>query len=417
MKLSVSGGRRLVGKISVQGAKNSILPILAACVLCRGEVILHNCPDLSDVVSAINILKHLGLCVERKGDTLCIFSNGITGCDVPDELMREMRSSALFLGAILSESGCARVSMPGGCELGPRPIDMHISALKKLGAECSDERGEMYFTAPRGLVGTHISLWFPSVGATENIMLASAKAKGTTVITNAAREPEIVDLARFLNCCGARIRGAGSSTIVIDGVDRLYACEYRVMPDRIAAVTFLTAGAITRGDVLVCDVNREDVIPALMPLEAAGCQIYANSDSIRLKAPEKLRCMNIIKTMPHPGFPTDAQAIVMALSTLCRGSTMFVETIFENRFRHVGELLRMGADIKTEGKVAVVNGVSRLYPATVTSTDLRGGAALLIAALSAEGESMLCDVEHIDRGYQHIENDLNLLGAEITRIK
>lgn len=417
MKFSVSGGRRLVGKTSVQGAKNSILPILAACVLCRGEVVLHNCPDLSDVVSAINILKHLGLCVEREGDTLCIVSTGITGCSVPDELMREMRSSALFLGAILSESGCARVSMPGGCELGPRPIDMHINALKRLGAECDDERGEMYFTAPKGLVGTHISLWFPSVGATENIMLASAKAKGTTVITNAAREPEIVDLARFLNCCGARIRGAGSSTIVIDGVDSLYACEYCVMPDRIAAVTFLSAAAITHGDILVCDVNREDVMPALMPLEAAGCYIHANGDSIRLKAPERLRCMNIIKTLPHPGFPTDAQAIIMALSTLCEGSTMFVETIFENRFRHVGELLRMGADIKTEGKVAVVNGVNRLHPATVTSTDLRGGAALLLACLSAEGESTLCDIEHIDRGYGHIETDLNLLGAEVLRIK
>ena len=417
MKFSVSGGRRLSGRLSVQGAKNSILPILAASVLCRGEVVLHNCPDLSDVISAINILKHLGLCVRREGDTLCIISNGITGCDVPDELMREMRSSSLFLGAILSESGCARVSMPGGCELGPRPIDMHVSALKKLGAEYSDERGEMYFTAPKGLVGTHISLWFPSVGATENIILASAKAKGTTVITNAAREPEIVDLARFLNCCGARIRGAGSGTIVIDGVDRLYACEYRVMPDRIAAITFLSAAAITHGDILVTNACREDIMPALMPLEAAGCQILVKDDTIRLKVPDRLRCMNIIKTMPHPGFPTDAQAIVMALATLCEGSTMFVETIFENRFRHVGELLRMGADIKTEGKVAVVNGVNRLHPATVTSTDLRGGAALLLACLSAEGDSTLCDIEHVDRGYQHIENDLNLLGAEIMRIK
>lgn len=417
MKFSVSGARRLFGKIRVQGAKNSILPILAATVLCRGEVILHNCPDLSDVVSAINILKHLGLYARREGDTLSIISSGISGCEVPDELMREMRSSSLFLGAILSESGCVRVSMPGGCELGPRPIDMHISALKKLGAVCDEERGDMYFSAPNGLVGTHISLWFPSVGATENTILASVKAKGTTVITNAAREPEIVDLARFLNCCGARIRGAGSGTIVIDGVDRLYACEYRVMPDRIAAVTFLTAAAITRGDVLACDANCEDIMPVLSPLEASGCSIISKNDTIRLKAPENLRCMNIIKTMPHPGFPTDAQAIIMALSTLCEGSTMFVETIFENRFRHVGELLRMGADIKTEGKVAVVNGVSRLHSATVTSTDLRGGAALLLAALSAEGESTLCDIEHIDRGYQHIENELNLLGACVSRIQ
>lgn len=417
MKFSVSGGRRLFGKIRVQGAKNSILPILAASILCRGEVILHNCPNLSDVLSAIRILEHLGLCVDREGDTLRIISSGITGCDVPDKLMREMRSSVVFLGAILSETGCARVSMPGGCELGPRPIDMHISALKKLGAVCDDEMGDMHFYAPKGLCGAHISLWFPSVGATENIILASVKAKGTTVITNAAREPEIVDLARFLNCCGARVRGAGSSTIVIDGVDKLYACEYRVMPDRIAAVTFLTAAAITGGEILVCDADCEDITPALMPLESAGCTVCSQKDRIALKAPQKLCAMNIIKTMPHPGFPTDAQAIIMALSTLCEGSTMFVETIFENRFRHVGELLRMGADIKTEGKVAVVNGVKRLHSAVVTSTDLRGGAALLLAALSAEGESTLCDIEHIDRGYQHIENDLNLLGANVTRIQ
>lgn len=416
MRFSVTGGSRLGGRLSVQGAKNSILPILAACVLCRGEIILHNCPDLSDVVSAIRILEHLGLDVTREGDTLKIVSTGITGCEVPDELMREMRSSALFLGAILSESGCARVSMPGGCELGPRPIDMHVSALKKLGAVCDEETGDMCFFAPKGLCGTHISLWFPSVGATENIILASAKARGTTIITNAAREPEIVDLARFLNCCGARIRGAGSSTIVIDGTDRLYSCEYRVMPDRIAAVTFLTAAAITGGEIVLCDANREDITPALLPLEAAGCGIYSQNDKIVLKAPQKLRSMNIIKTMPHPGFPTDAQAIIMALSTLCEGSTMFVETIFENRFRHVSELLRMGADIKTEGKVAVVNGVKRLHPAAVCCTDLRGGAAILLAALSAQGESIISDVRHIDRGYQHIESDLNKLGAKIERL-
>ena len=273
MKFSVSGGRKLLGKISSQGAKNSILPILAASILCRGEVVLHNCPHLSDVESAINILKHLGLSVSREGDTLRIVSQGLSSCSVPDKLMHQMRSSVVFLGAILSESGCARVSMPGGCELGPRPIDMHISALKKLGAECKDERGEMFFSTPNGLVGTHISLWFPSVGATENIILASVKAKGTTVITNAAREPEIVDLARFLNSCGARVRGAGSSTIVIEGIKNLYACEYKVMSDRIATVTFLTAAAITGGEILVEDVSCEDITPALLPLEAAGCEI------------------------------------------------------------------------------------------------------------------------------------------------
>lgn len=417
MKFSVIGGRRLSGEIPVQGAKNSILPILAACVLCRGEVVLHNCPDLSDVSAAAKILSHLGLSVTREGSTLSIFSGGITGCDVPEELMREMRSSVVFLGAILSEAGCARISMPGGCELGPRPIDMHISAIKKLGALSSDLHGTLCFTTPNGLVGTHISLWFPSVGATENIILASVKAKGTTVITNAAREPEIVDLARFLNSCGARIIGAGSSTVVIEGVSHLTSCEYKVMPDRIAAVTFLTASAMTGGEILLGGAVKDDITSVLSPLEQTGCEISCKDDTVFLKAPKRLSAMHIIKTMPHPGFPTDAQAPIMALSTLCEGSTMFVETIFENRYRHVGELLRMGADIKTEGKVAVVNGVKSLHGAHVTSTDLRGGAALLLAALSAEGESIISDIEHIDRGYQHIENDLNLLGAEVVRLK
>ncbi len=415
MKFSVKGGLRLRGEHNVQGAKNSILPILAACVLCRGEVLLHNCPDLSDVASAIKILEHLGLKTARSGNDICILCEGITGCEVPEQLMREMRSSVVFLGAILSRTGCARISMPGGCELGPRPIDIHISALKKLGATIEDEHGQLCCNAGNGLAGTHIALWFPSVGATENVILASALARGTTVITNAAREPEIVDLARFLNSCGARVRGAGSSTVVIEGVPYLSGCEYSIMPDRIAAVTFLAAAAITGGEIVLRGADREDITSVLCLFEQSHCELSGSRSTICLKAPKRPLATNIIKTMPYPGFPTDAQAPIMALAAVSNGSTMFVETIFENRYRHVSELLRMGADIKTEGKVAVVNGVDTLHSAAVSCTDLRGGAALLLAALSAEGESVLSDIEHIDRGYQHIERDLTLLGAEIAR--
>ncbi len=417
MKFSVKGGRRLRGEHSVQGAKNSILPILAACVLCRGEVLLHNCPDLSDVLSAIKILEHLGLKTARNGNDIYIMCGDIKSCEVPEQLMREMRSSVVFLGAILSRTGCACVSMPGGCELGPRPIDIHIAALKKLGADIQEEHGELNCSAGTGLVGTHISLWFPSVGATENTILASVLSKGTTVITNAAREPEIVDLARFLNSCGARVRGAGSSTVVVEGVQYLSGCEYSIMPDRIAAVTFLAAAAMTGGELILRGADRDDITSVLCCFEQSGCSLLGNRSTICLKSPQKLKSMNIIKTMPYPGFPTDAQAPMMALAALSEGSTMFVETIFENRYRHVGELLRMGADIKTEGKVAVVNGVERLRSAAVSCTDLRGGAALLLATLSAEGESVLSDIEHIDRGYQHIERDLISLGAEIERLE
>lgn len=415
MKFRINGGKRLNGVLKVQGAKNSILPILAACVLCKGEVVLHNCPKLSDVGSAIEILVHLGLKVEQNGEDIRVLCRGINCCEVPQNLMHQMRSSVVFLGPILAASGCAVISMPGGCELGPRPIDIHISALRRLGAEISDEHGMLRCKAKNGLVGTQIDLLFPSVGATENTMLASTLAKGTTVITNAAREPEIVDLANFLNACGAKIKGAGSSTVVIEGVKELGGCEYSVMPDRIAAATFLTAAAITRGDVTLKGARQEDITSVLALLKQAGCSVSVKSDEIRALCDKRPSAMNIIKTLPYPGFPTDAQAPLMSLAAVCEGTTMFVETIFENRYRHVSELIRMGADIKTEGKVAVVNGVERLKSAAVTCTDLRGGAALFLAALSADGTSDIYSIEHIDRGYQHIEKDFAALSAEVLR--
>lgn len=417
MCFKVNGGRRISGELLVQGAKNSILPIFAACVLCNGEILLHNCPQLSDVRSAIKILRHLGLTVVSSGSDVTIKCNGITSCEVPSNLMREMRSSVVFLGAILAASGCAKVSMPGGCELGPRPIDMHLSALKRLGAEINDNGGTLSCYAKNGLVGNEISLYFPSVGATENSILASAVAKGTTVITNAAREPEIEDLANFLNACGAKIYGAGTSTITVEGVSRLGACEYTIMPDRIATVTYLAAAAMTGGDITLRNAQKEHITSELALFQQTGCQLIQNENNIRLVSNGKLEPMHIVKTLPYPGFPTDAQAPMMALSCLCRGTTMFVETIFENRFRHIDELKRMGADIKSEGKVAVVTGKPFLNGAAVKCTDLRGGAAMVLAALAARGESEISAIEHIDRGYQHIEKDLCSLGADIVRIK
>lgn len=416
MKFKINGGRRLSGRIKVQGAKNSILPILSACVLCRGEVVLKNCPELSDVNSALSILNHLGIKSERQEDNIIVYSQPLKTCRVPEKLMREMRSSVVFLGAILASSGCAEISMPGGCELGPRPIDIHISSLKKLGAEITEEGGNLKCSAKNGLRGAQISLIFPSVGATENIILAACLAKGTTVINNAAREPEIVDLANFLNKCGAKIMGAGSDKIIIEGVSRLGACEHSIMPDRIVLVTYLTAAAVTGGKITVTDALKEDALSVLSLLKQSGCELTERGTDITLSAKEALDPMYIVKTMPHPGFPTDAQAPIMTLASLCNGTTMFVETIFENRYRHACELRRMGADIKIDGRVAVVNGVKKLHNACVSCTDLRGGAALLLACLSAEGESILSEIEHIDRGYEKIETTLSSLGAEIIRM-
>ena len=416
MKFKINGGRRLSGRVKAQGAKNSILPILSACVLCRGEVVLKNCPELSDVDSALSILNHLGIKSERQEDNIIVYSQPLKTCRVPEKLMREMRSSVVFLGAILASSGCAEISMPGGCELGPRPIDIHISSLKKLGAEIIEEGGNLKCSAKNGLKGTQISLIFPSVGATENIILAACLAKGTTVINNAAREPEIVDLANFLNKCGAKIMGAGSDKIIIEGVTSLGACEHSIMPDRIVLVTYLTAAAVTGGEITVTDAVKEDALSVLSLLKQSGCEITERGTDITLSAPKVLDPMYIVKTMPHPGFPTDAQAPIMTLASLCNGTTMFVETIFENRYRHACELRRMGADIKIDGRVAVVNGVKSLHSACVSCTDLRGGAALLLACLSAEGESVLSEIEHIDRGYEKMENTLSSLGAEIIRM-
>lgn len=416
-KLVINGSKRLTGEIEVHGSKNSVLPILAACVLSQGENIIHNCPMLSDVDAALKILVELGCKVKREEHTVCVDSSGVNGFEISDSLMREMRSSVIFLGAILGRTGKAVLSTPGGCEIGLRPIDMHISAMEQLGAEVFEEHGRLHFECKNGLHGARVILPFPSVGATENIMIASCVAKGTTIITNAAREPEISDLADFLNGCGAKIHGAGDSTIIIDGVERLTATTHTVIPDRIAASTYLLAGAITHGRVCI-----KEIIPAhlgaLIPvLKQSGCDISVSNRWICISSPPRLSRVKTVRTMPYPGFPTDVQAPLTAMLSVADGTSVVVENIFECRYKHVSELIRLGAKINVEGRTAVIEGVPYLTGASVVSPDLRGGFALVIAGLAAKGETVISGVEHIDRGYESPEKLLSALGADIKRIK
>lgn len=416
-KLIIQGGKKLEGELTVQGAKNSVLPLLAGTVLCHGKPVLHNCPGLTDADAACRILGCLGCRCKRENDVVTVDSTELTNTDVPRELMLEMRSSIVFLGAILGRAGECKVSAPGGCELGPRPIDLHLSALRKMGVDIKEEHGYLICNAPKGIHGARISLSIPSVGATENIMLAAVTAKGTTEIFNSAREPEITDLADFLNKCGANIKGAGTGTILIEGVDKLYEAEHFVIPDRIVTATYLCCGAITRGELVLKGTNYRDIGSLLPILEQIGCSIYTyGEDSIYINARKTLHAPQTIRTSVHPGFPTDAQPLFMALASTLKGTTVFVETIFENRFRHATELSRLGARIKVENQVAIVEGVEKLSAADVEATDLRGGAALVTAGLSAEGITRITKLSHIDRGYENFELNLRNVGADIKRI-
>ena len=411
-RLVIDGGIPLHGELAVHGAKNSSLPLLAATILSGSESVLHNCPVLSDVDAACRILSYLGCKIKREGKTVIVNTEDLTHFDVPDELMREMRSSIVFLGAIAARLGKVRISFPGGCDLGARPIDLHLSALRQLGLEIREEHGYLNCIAEGRLKGADISLSFPSVGATENIMLAAVTAQGETVINNAAQEPEIVDLANFLIQCGAKIQDAGKSCIHIEGVEALSGAEHTVIPDRIVAVTYLCCAAITGGEILLNQAKPENFGSVLPVLEEMGCRILVSGGNVYLKAPKRLKGGGTIRTMPYPGFPTDAQAPLMALATLTDSTTVFVENIFENRFRHAGELCRMGANIKTEGKVALVQGVPRLYGASVQATDLRGGAALVIAGLAARGRTSIENMCHVERGYEDIAQCLSSMGAK-----
>ena len=410
----IRGGKPLDGTISVSGAKNSVLPILAATLLNGGRSTLHNCPDLRDVHSALAILRHLGCSAEMQGSTVTVDSSTVTRCDVPISLMREMRSSVMFLGPIIARCGKARLSFPGGCELGPRPIDLHLAALRKLGVDIREEGGEILCTAG-DMRGQDILLSFPSVGATENIMLAATACRGVTRIINAAREPEIADLQQYLQKCGAAVSGAGESRITVHGGGTRNDVVHTILPDRIEAATYLCAAAITGGRVTLHHTEPEHFGTVTALLGEAGCSIASCGGSVTLTAPEVLEPMSPIRTMPYPGFATDAQSPLMAVACLTRGTTVFVETIFENRYRHTAELARMGADIRVSGRVALVTGVPRLLGAPVCCTDLRGGAALVLAALAAQGETVVEEIHHIDRGYTAMEHRLSALGADIRR--
>lgn len=416
-KIVIHGQKRLNGEFVVHGSKNSALPILAATVLVNGVSEIHNCPRLSDIDAAIHILMHLGCKVTREAHTVVVDSTGVNGFEIPDDLMREMRSSMVFLGAILGRMGKAQLSAPGGCEIGLRPIDLHVSAMEQLGAKLSQESGRLDFSVENALVGARITLSFPSVGATENIMLAAATAKGRTVLTNAAREPEISDLADFLNGCGARIHGAGDSTIIIDGVQRLSGTSHTVIPDRIAASTYLLAGAMTQGRICVKDIIPAHLGALLPVMKEAGCDITASGRWICMSAPPKLRRVKMTRTMPYPGFPTDVQAPLSAMLTVADGTSVIVENIFESRYKHAGELVRFGAKISVEGRMEVIEGVPYLTGAQVVAPDLRGGFALVLAGLAARGETIVSGVEHIDRGYESPELILQSLGADVKRIK
>lgn len=411
----INGGRRLNGTLSVQGSKNSVLPILAATLLVEGESVIHNCPSLSDTDCTIRILKSLGCRVQRQGDVVTVENTDSDISEIPEKLMREMRSSVVFLGAVLGKTGKATISAPGGCEIGLRPIDLHLYAVKRLGVEVEDNYGKLICTAPEGLKGSKITFSFPSVGATENAVLTAVKARGVTTIVNCAREPEIIDLCDFLNKCGAKIQGAGESIIVVEGVKSLKGCEHNVICDRIAATTYLAATAVTGGDVELLNTVPLHLNSILPLFEESGCDVRVRCKNIRLKAPRRLNRIDKIITQPYPGFPTDAQAPFTALASVAKGTSVIVENIFESRLKHIPELLRMGAKIRAEGRVAVVEGVERLYGAEVFSPDLRGGAALVLAGLCADGTTVVKNTQFVDRGYEDLENNLCALNADVYR--
>lgn len=413
---AIEGGVPLRGCVSVHGSKNSALPILAACLLARGESVIHNCPDLTDIAAAMEILTLLGCKVRRQGDTVTVDTTNSSGCSVPDALMREMRASVLFLGSLLASCGQADACWPGGCALGPRPIDLHLKALKTLGAEISDGRGRLHCRGTR-LTGGRIFLPFPSVGATENAMLAACGAQGVTTIENAAREPEIADLQGFLRALGAKVSGGGTSRITVQGGTPLFPGEYMVMSDRIVTATYLAAVAAAGGEAELLQADGRTVRPVLEALTAAGCTIGKERNRLIIRRAGPLRGIGELVTRPYPGFPTDAQPLLAAALAGGTGYTRLTETIFSGRFGYTEQLCRMGAKIRVEGNTAEIIGVGSLHGACTQSGDLRGGAALTVAALGARGRSEIRNLVHIDRGYVRLEQALQALGGRISREK
>lgn len=416
-KFIVKGGRRLRGELALQGSKNSALPIMAATLLCGGECRLNNCPRLTDIYSASRILNCVGCRCTFSENTAVVDSSVVNETVISEELMREMRSSIIFMGAMLGRTGECTVSVPGGCELGPRPIDMHLTAMRKMGVDIRESYGRIICRAPSGKAhGARISLAFPSVGATENIILCAVTAEGETVINNAAREPEIRDLCGFLRACGANIKGDGESKIIIKGAGKLHGCEYTIMADRIVGATYLSMTAASRGEIILTNACVPEMEPFLSVLEQTGCSVYTNENKIYLRSGARLKAVkDRIRTMPHPGFPTDAQAVLMAALTVSDGTSVFEENIFDCRYRHTDALVKMGADIQVLGKVAIIKGTPRLHGAAVEATDLRGGAAMVLAALAAEGTTEIDRISHIDRGYEKMEEAVRKLGGDMQR--
>jgi len=416
-KLIVKGGNRLVGAVKTSGAKNAVLPIIAASILGTTPSHLDEVPMLEDVHTISEVLKCLGLAVEcsPEKNVLDIDSTEITSYEAPYELVRTMRASFLVMGPLLARIGKARISMPGGCAIGARPIDIHLKGFEALGVKIEQGHGYIEASAPEGLKGTGIYFDFPSVGATENIMMAASLAEGTTILENAAEEPEIVDLANYLNKMGAKIRGAGTDTIRIEGVDKLHGADYTIIPDRIEAGTYMIAAAMTGGDIVVENVLPEHQKPLIAKLREAGAVVEEDIDKVRVIGKNPLKAVSI-KTLPYPGFPTDMQAQMMAMMVIAEGRSKVTETVFENRFMHVVELNRMGAQISTEGRSAVIDGPCKLTGCDVRATDLRAGAAMILAGLVAEGTTRIGDLHHIDRGYENIVAKLKNLGADIERV-
>ena len=416
-KLIVKGGNRLVGAVKTSGAKNAVLPIIAASILGTTPSHLDEVPMLEDVHTISEVLKCLGLAVKcsPEKNVLDIDSTEITSYEAPYELVRTMRASFLVMGPLLARIGKARISMPGGCAIGARPIDIHLKGFEALGVKIEQGHGYIEASAPEGLKGTGIYFDFPSVGATENIMMAASLAEGTTILENAAEEPEIVDLANYLNKMGAKIRGAGTDTIRIEGVEKLHGADYTIIPDRIEAGTYMIAAAMTGGDIVVENVLPEHQKPLIAKLREAGAVVEEDIDKVRVIGKNPLKAVSI-KTLPYPGFPTDMQAQMMAMMVIAEGRSKVTETVFENRFMHVVELNRMGAQISTEGRSAVIDGPCKLTGCDVRATDLRAGAAMILAGLVAEGTTRIGDLHHIDRGYENIVAKLKNLGADIERV-
>ena len=408
--LFVSGGKPLEGIVPIHGAKNSVLPILAASLLCGTPCVLHNCPEIEDVRGTVDILRALGCEVRQAGSTIRVDACCASNAEISAEQAGKMRSSVIFLGAFLARFRNARLHLPGGCPLGSRPIDLHLSALRQMGAEFRLRDDEIVCRAEH-LHGAHILLPYPSVGATENVLLAASGCEGTVVLENAAREPEIADLIRFLRDAGAGIRSAGPGCWEIKGGAPLTGTTFSILPDRIETATYLSAAAACGGDVTLEHVRPADLQPVLEVLRRAGCRVTQQNDGLRLVSSGHLRSPGYVRTGPYPGFPTDAQAPVMAALLRADGETVFEETVFEDRFRHTAQFQKMGARIVLSGKRAFVRGVPALSGARLQAGDLRGGAALVVAALSAEGKSVISGVKHIRRGYDHLEDHLQKLGA------